>query len=203
MRRRYWKDAVVKFYNYATDEEAIRVTHLTTLNSQTFWIFPIIRIERYEGWPESIQPFLISRESIAWPWCNLAASKRRPYCVTVNSHSRVRLVSWQWDAIDWACVLCALRVHKSPPFHRRFYVWEKLEVAGSKIWDVGGWQNRVMWCFAKKRSLHESCIMGRRIVVMKLICSLGHCECNGHTVYKLSQRRLIADWLVPRESDVQ
>ena len=43
--------------------------------------------------------------------------------------------------------------------------------------------------------------MGRRIVVMKLIFSLGHCECDGHTVQKLNQRRLTADWLAPRESD--
>jgi len=43
--------------------------------------------------------------------------------------------------------------------------------------------------------------MGRRIVVMKLICSLGHCECDGHTVHKLSQWRLTADWLAPQESD--
>jgi len=26
-------------------------------------------------------------------------------------------------------------------------------------------------------------------------------ECDGHTVHKLSQRRLTADWLAPRESD--
>jgi len=58
-----------------------------------------------------------------------------------------------------------------------------------------------MWCFAKKKSLHESCIMGRRFVVMKLICPLGHSECDGHTVHKLSQRRLTADWLAPRESN--
>jgi hypothetical protein len=37
--------------------------------------------------------------------------------------------------------------------------------------------------------------------VMKLICSLGHCECDGHTVHKLSQRHLTADWLAPREND--
>jgi hypothetical protein len=43
--------------------------------------------------------------------------------------------------------------------------------------------------------------MGRHIVVMKVICSLGHCECDGHTVHKLSQRCLTADWLAPRESD--
>jgi len=57
-----------------------------------------------------------------------------------------------------------------------------------------------MWCLPKT-SLHENCRMGRRIVVMKLICSLGHCECDGHTVHMLSQRRLTADWLAPLESD--
>jgi len=43
--------------------------------------------------------------------------------------------------------------------------------------------------------------MGRRIVVTKLICSLGRCECHGHTVHKLNQRRLTAYSLAPRESD--
>jgi hypothetical protein len=43
--------------------------------------------------------------------------------------------------------------------------------------------------------------MGRRIVVMKLICSLGHCECDGHSVHKLNQRRLTADFLAPRQGD--
>ena len=43
----------------------------------------------------------------------------------------------------------------------------------------------VMLCH---KSLHESCRMGRRIVVMKLICSLGHCECDSHTVqYKTGE----------------
>jgi len=60
----------------------------------------------YEGCPESIQPFWISREPVAWPWCNLAASRRRLYCASVNSHSPVGLASRQWDAVDWACVLC-------------------------------------------------------------------------------------------------
>jgi len=58
-----------------------------------------------------------------------------------------------------------------------------------------------MQCFDKKKSLHESCRMGRPIVVMKLICSLGRCECDDHTLHKLSQRRLTADWLAPLESD--
>jgi len=58
-----------------------------------------------------------------------------------------------------------------------------------------------MWFFARKENLHECCRMGRRIVVMKLICSLGHCKYDCHTAHKLSQRRLTADWLAPRESD--
>ena len=62
----------------------------------------------------------ISRKRGAWPWCNLAASQRRHYCAFVNTHSPVGLVSRQWDAVDWACILCDCRIHKSPPFQRRF-----------------------------------------------------------------------------------
>jgi hypothetical protein len=56
----------------------------------------------------------------------------------------------------------------------------------------------VMLC---QKNLHESWRMGRCIVVIKQTCSLGHCECDGHTVYKLSQQLLTANWLAPRESD--
>jgi len=75
-----------------------------------------------------------------------------------------------------------------------------LEVTGSQIWAVGGLIDLgdVMLC---QKSLHERCRMGRRIVVMKLICSLGHFECDGHTVHKLTQQRLTANLLAPRESD--
>ena len=59
----------------------------------------------YEGCPESIRPCWISREQVGWPWCNLAASQTKPYC------SPVGLVGRQWDAVDWACVLCDRRTH--------------------------------------------------------------------------------------------
>jgi len=59
----------------------------------------------------SIGPFRISREPVAWPWRNLAASHRRPNCSSVNSHSPVGLVSRQWDAVDWACVLFDRHIH--------------------------------------------------------------------------------------------
>jgi len=59
----------------------------------------------YEGCPERIQPFWISREPVAWPWCNFAASKRRPYCAPVNCHSPVGLVSRRWDTIASLCTV--------------------------------------------------------------------------------------------------
>jgi len=33
------------------------------------------------------------------------------------------------------------------------------------------------------------------------LISLGHCECDSPTAHKVSQRRLTADLLAPRESD--
>jgi len=61
--------------------------------------------------PESTQPIWILREPVWWPWRNLAASQRRPYCASVGSNSLVALVSRQWDAVDWSCVLCDRRIH--------------------------------------------------------------------------------------------
>jgi len=67
-----------------------------------------LKADLYEACPKSILPFWISREPVAWPWCNLAAGQKRLHCASVNSHSPVRLVSRQWDAVDWACVLCGV-----------------------------------------------------------------------------------------------
>ena len=65
----------------------------------------------YKDCLDSIQPFWISREPEAWAWCNLAAKQRTPYCASMNSHSPVGLVSGQWDADDWACVLSDHCIH--------------------------------------------------------------------------------------------
>jgi hypothetical protein len=72
-----------------------------------------VEIREYDVCPESIQPFWISPEPVAWPWCNLAARQRRPYCASMNSHSPVGLVFRQWDAVDWACALCDRRIHNA------------------------------------------------------------------------------------------
>jgi hypothetical protein len=72
-------------------------------------------VQKYKGCPESIQPCWISQEPVMWPRCNLAASQRRSYCASVNSNSPLGLVSRQWDAVDWACVLCDRRIHNDRP----------------------------------------------------------------------------------------
>jgi len=59
--------------------------------------------------------------------------------------------------------------------------------------------DRTGWYDALPKKPAQSCRMGRRIVV-KLTCPHGHCKCNGHTVHKLSQWHLTANWLALRES---
>ena len=157
---------------------------------------------KYEACPESIQPFWISREPVTSPWCNLAVNQRRPYCASVNSHSPVGLVSRQWDAVDLACVLCDRRTHngrtRSANWHHctcPFYI------------------SRVGFFFGKT-SNHPSLSAplqprfgSLRILVFffpKLKSPLKvsrFVNATGHTEHNLSQRRLTADWLAPREND--
>jgi len=132
----------------------------------------------------------MSRDSFAWPWCNLADNQRRPYCTSVKSHYSVgasqsavrgRYLSlcsaWlsysQISSLSTAITaLGNARSRREPNLGCRGWGWG--------LTDLGD----VMLC---QKSLHESCKMGRRIVVMKLICSLGHCKSDGHTVHKLTQ----------------
>jgi hypothetical protein len=99
----------------------VRRTYGTERDSRTrgWWrlhneeLYNLYASHMYEG---SIQPFWIPQELVTLPWCNLAASQSRHYCASVNSHSPVGLVSLQWDAVDWACMLCYCCIQKSPPF---------------------------------------------------------------------------------------
>lgn len=36
----------------------------------------------------------------------MLTNRRGPYCACRNRHSTIELLSQQWDAIVWACVLC-------------------------------------------------------------------------------------------------
>jgi hypothetical protein len=125
-----------------------------------------------------------------WPWCNLAGSQRRPYCLSVNSHSPVGLVSWQWDAVDWACVLCDRHIHNDWA-SRSASSWQcPCPFYSSRAGFFGKASHQPgpcdFWLFPKIKSP----LKGGEI-----------CECNGHTVHKVSQWHLTADWLVLQESD--
>ena len=149
------------------------------------------------GCPESIRPFWISREPFAWHWWNLAASQKRPYCVSVISHSPVSLVSRQWDAVDWACVLCDRRIHNARasrsassrqcacPFYS--YVQAFYDKASHHPGLSAPLQPRF-------GSLRLSAFPKFKIAVeMEEFC-----DCVGHTVHKLRQRGLTTDWLAPQ-----
>jgi hypothetical protein len=148
----------------------------------------------YEACLESIQPFWISLELVVWPRCNLAASQRRPYCTSVNSHcpgASQSAVRRRWLSL---CTVWPSHSQISSPSTAILALGKARSprtVRGPT--DLGD----VMLC---QKSLHKSHRMGRRIVMMKLICSLGHCERDVRTVHTLSQRHLTANWLAPRES---
>ena len=160
-----------------------------------------IYILKYMGCPESIHPFWISWEPVMWPWCNLAASQRRPYCASLNSHSPMGLVSRQWDAVDWAGVLCDCRIHsdwasRSTNLHQLacpFYS-SHADFFFGKASPHTGLSPPLQPRFGSLRLL----------VFLKAKIDIAReeiCECDSHTVHKLSQQRLTVDWLAPREDD--
>jgi hypothetical protein len=154
----------------------------------------------YEVCPESIQPFRIFREGVAWPWCNLAAGQKKPYCASVNSHTPVGLVSRQWDAVDWTCVLCDRRIYndrasrsanlyqRAYPFYgaRASFYSKTSHYRGMSAPQQPRFGSLRLLGFPKAKIAFESKEIGK---------------CDGHTLHKLSQRRLTADWLNALKSD--
>ena len=141
----------------------------------------------------------MSRESVAWPWCNLAASQRRPYCSSVNCHFPVGLVSRQWDVVDWACVLWPSHSQR-PSVQISFITIMRLHIL----------QLSCRFFLAKHRITQVCQPLQLRFGSLRLLAFLKAkitveseyiCGCESHTVHKLGQWRLTADWLSPRESD--
>ena len=137
-----------------------------------------------------------------WPWGNTGASQRR-HCASVNSYSPVGLVSRQWDAVEWACVLCDRRIHNDRAIRSAssrqcacpFYICRAgfFFGGGGKASHHPGLSAPIQPRLGCLRLLafHKAKIA----VEMEEIC-----ECVCHSVYKFNQRRLTAYWLVPRES---
>jgi len=147
----------------------------------------------YEGCPENIQAFWISREPVAWPWCNLAASQRRPHCASVNSHSPVGLVSRQWDADDWACVLCDRRIQND----------RTNRSASSRQCACPFYSSLAGFFWTGKTSHHPGLsapLQPRFGFLWLLVFPIAKIAVES-VVHKLRQRRLTADWVDPRESN--
>jgi len=105
-RRQTWMSLIIR------DQEWADICLITPVTAARHTGWDMLRtFQEYKGCPESIQKFWISWEPDSWSWCHLAASQRRPYCTSVNSHSPLGLVSRQWDAVNWACVMCDCRIH--------------------------------------------------------------------------------------------
>ena len=153
----------------------------------------------YEGCPESIRPFWISREPVAWSLYNFATSQRRPYFVSASNHSPVGLVSRQWDAVDWACVLCDCRIHddrasrSASSQHCACPFYSSLAGFFCKTSHHPGLSTPQQ---ARFGSLRLTGFAKAKIPVEREEI----CECDCHTVHKLSQRPLTYDWLAPWES---
>ena len=116
------------------------------------------------------------------------------------NHSPMALVSRQWDAIDWACALCDHCIHNDQASR-----------------SASSWQCTCPFCssrvgFYGKASHHPVLLapLQPRFGSLQLLAFPKAkfaiereeiCECDGHTVHKLSQRHLTANWLVPRDSE--
>jgi len=151
-------------------------------------------------WSLSRKPFWISQEPFMWPWCNLAAGQRRPYCASMNSHSPMGLVDRQWDAVDWACVLCYRCIHTV-----RATRSANLRQCTCPFYSsYAGFYGKTFHCPGLSVPLQPKFGSLRLLVFPKAKFAVENkdiCECDGHTVHKLSQWHLTAHLVAPEESD--
>ena len=156
----------------------------------------------YEACPESIQPFWIYWEMIGLPWCNLAASQRRETLLCICEQSLSRGASQSAVRRRWLGLCTVWLSHSQWPS-------EQISISASMHLPLLQLSCRL---FVGKASHHPGLSAPlqprfgslRRMVFPKVkIASESEeiCERDGHTVHKLSQRRLTADWLAPREND--
>jgi hypothetical protein len=118
----------------------------------------------------------------------------------MNSHSHVGLGSRQWDAVDWAFVLCDRRIHSD----RRSRSANLHQSACPFYSSRAGFSGKASHHPGLSAPLQPTFGSLRLLVFPKAKIAVEReeiCECDGHTVHKLSQRSLTADRLAPRESE--
>jgi hypothetical protein len=109
------------------------------------------------------------------------------------------LVNRLWDAVDWACVLCDRPIQngwasRSSSSQLRLPI---LQLSCRLFWQSITSPRSVNPLQPRFGSLRLLAFPKAKISVEREVI----CECDGHTVHKLIQRRLTAELLVPRESD--
>ena len=123
-----------------------------------------------------------------------------PYCASMNIHSFVGLNIRQWEAVDWACVLCDRRIHNDQASRSASSRQSSYPFYSSRAGSFGKTSHHPGLSAALKPrfgSLRLLPFPKAKIAVERE----ENCECYGHTIHKLSQRRLTANSLAPRESD--
>ena len=149
-------------------------------------------------WGISVQPFWISREPVTWPWCNLAASQRRPCCASVNNHCPLGLVSRQWHAVDWAdfVTVAITMTERASQLHH-----ENAPTHSTALVQASSAKHHITQVCQLPYSLYLApCDFGL-FPKPKLLLKWRRSVNAAITAHKLSQRHLTADWLAPWESD--
>ena len=122
----------------------------------------------------------------------------------MNSNSTVRLVSRQWDAADWTCVLCDRRIHNDRASRSSSLRQGACPLYSSRAGFFSFFLGKVTHHPGLSSPLQHRFGSLQLLAFPKAKIAFEKeeiCEFDGHIVKRLSQRRLTADWLAPREND--
>jgi hypothetical protein len=134
------------------------------------------------------------------PWCNLAASHWRPYCASVNNHSPMKLVSWQWDAAEWTCVLCDRHIHNDQTSRSAHH--NNVPANSTALMQAFLANYHITQVCQSPLQPRCGCLRLLAFPRAKITIERGEiCEYDGHTLHKISQWHLTAEWLAPWESE--
>jgi hypothetical protein len=156
-------------------------------------------MEAYEGCSESIRPYWISREPVAWPWYNLAQSEETLLRIREQSLSHgasQSAVRRRWISL---CSVCPS--HSQWPMEKiNFITTMRLPILQLSCRLFFGKESHHLGLSAPLQPRFGS---PRLVAFPKARIAFEMeevCECGGHSLHKPSQRRLTANRLDPRES---
>jgi len=122
-----------------------------------------------------------------WPWCNLAASQTWPYCTSLRLYiGLVCYVTVAFAMTEWADQLH----HDDATSHSTAFLQAFLAKHHiTQVWQISYSTDLAPCDF---------------LALFKAEIAIGReeiCECDGHTIHKVSQQLFTVIWLVPGESE--